>query len=618
MQNNVMKSILLNLRFIRILIFIGFISISVNSQVQTRLTDLETMPGVNPPFIKDDFTLPVPAFNSFTKKPGHYSRLDWQQRIDSTWGPGLPTATKLEIFDKYWREIDSAFACLHNHPLNWDSLRSIYRPQIEAGVSRGRFCAILNHLTLLLRESHSYVTDDGVTGTNLVRGTPIFVISGISDTRFAAGITPLPDSSLLVYSVIPSHPLGLQRGDRILGYDGIPWKVLYKQLLEWQLPIGRLNSIGSSPSSYTHSLLRSAGRNWYLFDTIDIVKYSSGDTVHLPTTLMDASGVVVRCTEQMNIAGVPKPNYPSQLCSYGIVSGTNIGYIYVWAWTGTAELEFLTAVQNLMQTDGLIIDFRYNLGGNMFLSNSGLSLLFDSSVSTIDFGVRCSPNHQQMCQVNNPNPFIIPGSPPGYNKPIAVLTGPGAVSSGDQVALRFKYHKHARFFGKSTSAAFNNPITSSLYNGFYFRYAQADAYQLSNPNVYLTHEEFPVDEEVWLTPDMVAQGRDDVVEAAINWIIINGISKIGSEVPQMFSLAQNYPNPFNPSTKINFALPNSSFATLIVYDILGREITTLVNEQLKPGKYSVDWDAANYASGVYYYRLHTEGYSETKKMILVK
>ncbi len=102
-----------------------------------------------------------------------------------------------------------------------------------------------------------------------------------------------------------------------------------------------------------------------------------------------------------------------------------------------------------------------------------------------------------------------------------------------------------------------------------------------------------------------------------------GIQPISSEVPEQFILHQNYPNPFNPTTKIKFSIPPSKGARgmitkLIIYDILGREITVLVNEQLSPGTYEVEWSAINYPSGVYFYQLKTEGYSETKKMVLLK
>jgi hypothetical protein len=102
-----------------------------------------------------------------------------------------------------------------------------------------------------------------------------------------------------------------------------------------------------------------------------------------------------------------------------------------------------------------------------------------------------------------------------------------------------------------------------------------------------------------------------------------GISPLSSEMPDRFSLYQNYPNPFNPSTKIRFDFPTSvkrqtSNVKLVIYDVLGREVTTLVNEQLKHGKYEVIWDASNYTSGVYFYRLVADDYIESKKMILIK
>jgi uncharacterized delta-60 repeat protein len=97
-----------------------------------------------------------------------------------------------------------------------------------------------------------------------------------------------------------------------------------------------------------------------------------------------------------------------------------------------------------------------------------------------------------------------------------------------------------------------------------------------------------------------------------------GISPISSGVPDKFALYQNYPNPFNPVTKIKFDIPGAQISNLCIYDILGREITTLVNESLKTGTYEVEWDAADYPSGVYYYKLIAGDFIETKKMVLIK
>lgn len=96
-----------------------------------------------------------------------------------------------------------------------------------------------------------------------------------------------------------------------------------------------------------------------------------------------------------------------------------------------------------------------------------------------------------------------------------------------------------------------------------------------------------------------------------------GIKQISSIVKE-FSLNQNYPNPFNPTTKIGFSVPKSDYVDLRVYDILGREVKTLLSQQLNAGEYEVEFDAKNFASGMYYYRLQSGDNVSVKKMTLVK
>jgi len=99
---------------------------------------------------------------------------------------------------------------------------------------------------------------------------------------------------------------------------------------------------------------------------------------------------------------------------------------------------------------------------------------------------------------------------------------------------------------------------------------------------------------------------------------IISVENLSGIIPDKFMLHQNFPNPFNPGTKIKFSLPKSSFVNLAVYDVLGREIVSLVKEELKAGYYNIEWNAGNYPSGVYFYTLRTDNFSETKKMILIK
>ncbi len=91
-----------------------------------------------------------------------------------------------------------------------------------------------------------------------------------------------------------------------------------------------------------------------------------------------------------------------------------------------------------------------------------------------------------------------------------------------------------------------------------------------------------------------------------------------SGIPKEFALSQNYPNPFNPTTTISFALPSRSFVSLKVFDLLGREVSTLVSGEMQGGSYARQWNAANIASGVYFYRLQAGTFAETKKLLLLK
>lgn len=100
--------------------------------------------------------------------------------------------------------------------------------------------------------------------------------------------------------------------------------------------------------------------------------------------------------------------------------------------------------------------------------------------------------------------------------------------------------------------------------------------------------------------------------------LITGIQQIGSEIPSGFNLQQNYPNPFNPVTNIKFSVPKSGLVTLKVFDIAGREVAELINQNLEAGNFNYDFDASGLSSGVYFYRITAGAYNNVKKMILVK
>ena len=448
-----------------------------------------------------------------------------RRAIDDFWGEGLPTLQKLALFDRFWTDVDRRFAAFQDLDVDWPALRAKYRDEIAGGVSAGRFAGIMTALSLQLRESHTMALDRVVsTRTWPAPGVPLLVQGGWLEDFSGTCVTAAEDGAALIYRAAPDHPLGLAAGDRILGYDGRLWGELYRELLDEELPVSP-QWWGSSPSAFDHSFVMSAGNNWHLFRTMDVEK-ADGAIEHRSTAPLVGATTFPFCSEQLEVPGVSMPVFGRSSVSWGIVDGTNIGYIYVWAWTGDAGVQFERAVRELTRerdTDGLIVDFRFNVGGNLFLSNPGLSLLFDEPVATIGFDERAGwGDHLTMVEAAPSRLYVVPGAGESdglrYEKPIAVLTGPGAVSSGDQVAFRMTYHPRVRVFGKGTAAAFNAPSRPTYHANWYVAIATADAYRVDAPHDYLTHDEVHVDEPVWLTSEDVAAGRDTVAAAALDWI----------------------------------------------------------------------------------------------------
>ena len=568
---------------------------------------------------------------SLMKKHTH-RKTDWAQMIDNTWGPGLPTSEKLELFDRAWRMLDEGYGAFVNRDVDMIALKNLYRPMIEAGVSRGKFAAIMNHLSMAMQDAHTFITNIPVTwGTFPQPGIPLFVVSAAwSNTRFGATLTVLPDSSLLVIKVTPDHVLGLEPGDIVLGYDGVLWVDLYQELIDAMLPISMNYVFGSTEASMTDVLLRSAGLNWHLFDTIDILKYATGETVHLPTSLLLDQRGMIWGNEQLEIPGIPQPDFPgTDHITWGVIDGINIGYIYAgsWEWREGYHVseDFYDAVYNLQvlnNTDGLIIDMRLNYGGSMLEAHAGYGLLFNETFNRIGFDVRNHPDDHLSMRSAPTHPssyFVLRGNPDTfYDRPIAVLTGPGAVSNGDWESIRLGWHPMARIFGKPTNGAFTISDYPDLHNQDWFFYRSTGSGYLYPDHTYMAHRSAPIDEEVWFTPDDVAHGRDTVVERAVEWI-----NSLIVNYPAEFSVDGNYPNPFNQSTMIRCSLPQYSRVSIKIYNLLGQRIKTLIDGYRNPGVITALWDGTDDSgkgvySGVYFYRISTDGVTQTKKMTFLK
>jgi hypothetical protein len=227
--------------------------------------------------------------------------------------------------------------------------------------------------------------------------------------------------------------------------------------------------------------------------------------------------------EQLEIPNIPFPDYyAGQLVSYGILENTNIGYIYLFSeWSGadpSPDAQFYEAVNALKNTEGLIIDMRWNEGGWAFFDEA-TKILFSSSPNTLNGAFRCNQASFNLC----PNDFTglhqIKGNPNSiYDHPIALLLGPTCVSMGDRTANRLSYHPMLKSFGKPPAASFGLNLFVENFEDWYLRYSIEDMYHVNQPDVYLNRSEFPIDFPVWFTPDDVAKGEDTVVENALIWM----------------------------------------------------------------------------------------------------
>jgi hypothetical protein len=459
-----------------------------------------------------------PSFKKFPRRSFYESGRDWRRIIDSTWGPGLPYASKLQLFDTYASNVQNKFDGLAALP--WDSLKAIYRAKITDSTSRGGFAAIMGHFSMALGDIHTYARDTVVLNTPLNPGTPILVLSSwVNVEHFGAVLTALPDSTLLVVRTVPNHPLGLRPGDIVLGYEGRPWKELVRELLDAELPV--IVYSADARSAFEDGLLIGAGMDWHLFDTIDVWQASSGQTLHLPVDpLITLPSDPMVNNEQLPIPGIPFPDYfHNQSVSYGIVPNTNIGYIYLFEENFTVtDNQFHQAYMALQGTDGLIIDMRLNYGGWSFFPAT-FAMMFNEPILTIEDANRCSPSTVTLCPAGNSVTFKNPGQPPGqWEKPIAVLLGPTCGSDGEITAQRLRYHDMLRFFGKSSIGGVGDNIHINGFPGWNLRFSIGDMFHVSTPEAYLNRKEFPIDDSVWFSSAGVVGGHDAVVDEALGWI----------------------------------------------------------------------------------------------------
>jgi carboxyl-terminal processing protease len=334
-----------------------------------------------------------------------------------------------------------------------------------------------------------------------------------------------------------------------------------------------------------------------------------------------------------------------------ILQPSGYGYLQLTICDPSLIFNFITAFEDLLNNNvkGIVFDLRINRGGSDAFA-AAISGFFYTDTTFYEYWSFYDPvsgtfqitkdtldliNLQNFTFYKNPKYPIgsIYIEPPikTFKGPVVVMDSPRQVSSGEGIAMALKrlpqckvisfYGSHGSFGIEDQFELFSDKDSVSI--------MWAKGRSLDSNKV------IQVDSDSsWtggVTPDirpplndqiidqMYLQGVDVELEYAIQQLDqMTGVKTSANRTPVTYFLSQNYPNPFNPSTTISYQLPAAGKVTLKVFDILGREITTLVNEDKTAGNYKVNFNGSRLGSGIYFYQLRSGSFIQTKKLVLLK
>lgn len=485
--------------------------------------------------------------------------------------------------------------------------------EINSGVSRGRFAGIMGELMRHINDAHSGFSDNVINyGSATYLGKPLF--TGFEDGTFGACLTMLPDSTALVYNVVPNHPFNLQPGDIIEGYNNIPWKNLIPIILQYQLPA--IQYLGSSPEATYHRYIQSVGSNWYLFDSIQIRK-CDGSIFTYSTDLMLNTQFADLCTEELPVPGVS----PITLNDYvnnqisnssGVITGTRIGYVNMLDCldgSGDSLYTHFTKLIKDSMVKGLVFDIRSNFGGSILAYLNAMNSIHYNNFNWVGYGERNdTSNLYSMVNTGLVSWYSIIDTDPDYSEiPVAILTGPNAVSAGDLIPLMFKHYDHVRTFGKSTAGAFGTYDPITLPNSDYRASKQlSNFFEYNDTSTYLSHTSYPVNQPTWFQKDSICNGVDNILTEAMQWIQQQiSTSAISLEKENKLTI---FPNPTNESVSIESPI----HGTVSILNCFGKIILT---QEIKANEKTII-SLGSYSNGIYLIRLKTTEKNYAQKLIL--
>jgi len=322
-------------------------------------------------------------------------------------------------------------------------------------------------------------------------------------------------------------------------------------------------------------------------------------------------------------------NYFAGTRYYGIYISVNYGFNWSQCGLNNKTIYALTSLNNNIYAgtidSGVFISSNNGVSWSITALNNKFiySLLIHGNnilAATASYGVYISTNNGISWVQSSLNNKSVNCLASNGNDIFASITDSGGVYrstdngiSWTRTSLFNKFIRSIAVYGNNIFAAADN-IGST--GGIYFSSNSGNNWSLKNEGFNNIPSQFY---SLTIANNLVLTGtslNNSLWQRPLSELV--NVQNTVLEIPSSYSLEQNYPNPFNPMTKINFAIPKSSGIKITVFDVTGKVVAVLVNETLQAGTYETDWDASAYPSGVYFYSIQAEDFSETKRMMLVR
>ena len=300
------------------------------------------------------------------------------------------------------------------------------------------------------------------------------------------------------------------------------------------------------------------------------------------------------------------------MVTWGVISGTGIGYVALYDCGDISGDSLLNPIKKLVEdslVDGLIIDIRTNFGGSLLTYRDAFHYLNNGDFPWMGWAHRATTTDRYTM-----DPFTTPPTAYGttdthpnyFDKKIALLVGPGAVSAGDVMQVLYTHHPKLKIIGKHTAGAFGAIRSIPMpYTNFNASRQNGDFYRAEDNTFYLSHHNFPIDSFVWFNRTSVCNNEDNILNTAIRWI--KPELAVNSTISESTSV-RIYPNPSTGHFNIMIKNATAGIAQISLYDPTGIRIGSQTTD-LSQGdnKLRVDFSEKNLSSGTFILELRCNG-----------